>query len=65
MTSEARYLNTNLYRFQWIEKDVDPSAAVETSQPMLFSRWPRQGRGSEPITGINEACLVLEEKTKG
>ena len=58
-----RCLNTNLYCFQWIEKDRDPRAAIETSKQMLFSRWQRQGRGS--ITGLNEACLVLEEKTKG
>ena len=38
---------------------------LEASKQMLFAGWQRQGRGSEPITGINEACWVLEEKIKG
>lgn len=38
---------------------------MELSKQTLFSRWQRQLKGSEPITGINEVGLVLEKKTKG
>lgn len=62
MISEARYLNTNLYCFQWIGEDIDPKRGTQTD---AIFELQRQGRGSETVIGINELYWVLEEKTKG
>ena len=45
MISEARYLNTNLFCFQWIEKDIDPNAAIKGKQTDAICTMAKTRKG--------------------